>query len=94
MSQTFMDDNFNTIKIYIKIFGNINAIIPESGGWTLLHYAITFSSDINIVKYLLDNGADFNIKNGLGFSPLDKINDRLHIKSILELRKLLIKYIK
>lgn len=57
---------------------NIN--VQDSEGNTLLHEAIECSRDINIIKLLLNRGANSRIKNNEGNSSIDLI--KLTLKNL------------
>jgi len=49
---------------------HININHQDSSGNTALYYAIDMN-DVELIKLLISNGADMNIKNNKGLSPLD-----------------------
>jgi len=56
-------DNLNKVKKGLRIVKDVN--IQNEGGWTPLHCAST-RGKFEIIKYLISNGADINIKNNGG----------------------------
>ena len=48
---------------------NVNSLLTDSNGATILHYACRFKHTA-IVKKLLTHGADINSKNDLEITPL------------------------
>jgi len=61
------DNNFETFKAMVLELDNIN--VQNKYGWTLLH--ITIRRDrIEMVTYLLENDADINKIDGVGWTPL------------------------
>nr|MCU0364255.1 ankyrin repeat domain-containing protein [Ignavibacteriaceae bacterium] len=50
---------------------NINASLTKKSamGWTALHYAV-INGDVELVKYLIKNGANVNKATGEGSTPL------------------------
>ncbi|AZN41601.1 ankyrin repeat domain-containing protein [Paenibacillus albus] len=76
------NDQKDMIQLLLMIGADIN--FKSYGGWTPLHAAVDISIDgtiqtggkpgdepTEIIKYLLDNGADRNILNRNGQTPLD-----------------------
>ncbi|WFR59478.1 ankyrin repeat domain-containing protein [Anaerocolumna sp. AGMB13025] len=70
------------VELLLKSGADVN--FQPVGGWTALHQAVDVSIDgtiqnrgkqgdepIEMIKYLLDNGADITLKNGDGRTPLD-----------------------
>lgn len=60
--------NTDCIKKVYKKFSGINQV-DETGSTALIHAAIEGKSDV--VRYLIEHGADINIKNKLDFSYVD-----------------------
>ena len=54
------------LKGSVKI--DINDIVDENGN-TLLHFAVDYDN-LKIVKYLIEHGAEVNVKNNEGYTPL------------------------
>jgi ankyrin repeat protein len=54
---SLLSRNVTKIKELIDQY-NINDIIDDLTGYTALHYAVTIPNNNDIVKYLLDNGAN------------------------------------
>lgn len=67
-------DLYNTVKAILDNGFNVNTISKSRKRDTLLHRA-AYSNAINIVKLLLDYGADSNIKDAYGDTPLDSIKN-------------------
>nr|XP_022902510.1 fibronectin type 3 and ankyrin repeat domains 1 protein [Onthophagus taurus] len=65
-----------SVKFAVEQKLNINA--KDNQGWTPLLRAVILESDDKIVKFLIKNGADTNIrdKNGFGFSEHCKMTKR------------------
>lgn len=82
-------NNLNIVKkIIIKKKSNINAqdgIKKLYGGNTALHLAVLFA-DVEMVEFLLENGADYNIENYNEQTPL-MISRTYNKKNILNLLK-------
>jgi hypothetical protein len=82
-------NNLNIVKeIIIKKKSNINAqdgIKKLYGGNTALHLAVLFA-DVEMVEFLLENGADYNIENYNEQTPLmiSRIYNRKNILNLLE----------
>lgn len=72
-------------KLVVRFSGNVNE--RSLRGNTALHFAVT-CNDIEMVKTLLDLGADRTINNDPGYSPLD----RARRKGFVEITKLLETY--
>ena len=64
-----------------KEFSSILNHYISYSGFTPLHYAILLD-DIEVVQYLLDNGADPKTENNRGHTPIDYCNNE-KIKSLL-----------
>ncbi|MCW8838680.1 MAG: ankyrin repeat domain-containing protein [Thiovulaceae bacterium] len=60
--------DLESFKSTVDNLENIN-IQHEKYGWTLLHMAIR-RDEREMVKYLLDKGADINKVDGVGWTPL------------------------
>ncbi|MCW9025877.1 MAG: ankyrin repeat domain-containing protein [Thiovulaceae bacterium] len=60
--------DLESFKSTVDNLENIN-IQHEKYGWTLLHMAIR-RDEREMVKYLLDKGADINRVDGVGWTPL------------------------
>ncbi|MCL2218548.1 MAG: tetratricopeptide repeat protein [Chitinispirillia bacterium] len=60
---------------------NVNEI--DSDGWTPLHHAAVSNPNIDVLEYLISQGADINVKCDLGRTPLDVVKG-LEKKDILE----------
>lgn len=101
--------NYNTYCTYntisMLVYSDQNSILinkTSNEGLSALHYIVGFceSGDINdVVKLLINNGADINIKTNNGYTPLmlclwnnynNYINNINNINSIYETAKLLI----
>ena len=67
-----MDCKFEIIKLLIEFEAKINA--QDINGKTALHFS-TDCCDINILKYLLDQGANRKIPDKYGNTPLDCVYD-------------------
>lgn len=75
------EENTELLEVLIRLKANVNAMdFPEKN--TPLHYAISLENSY-AVRRLLEVGADQNIKNSEGASPLDLAEKRPKIKSIL-----------
>lgn len=61
---------------------NLNELNGSSGS-TALHVAC-FYGHLNIVKYLIDNGANYFIKNSFNETPIDNCLNNNHIKEYFE----------
>jgi hypothetical protein len=64
----FYGDDVEMVALFLEYGMNVNAR-EDFGGTTLLHYAVMFSR-YEIVKYLLEHGADPSIESSLG-TPLE-----------------------
>ena len=69
------------IKILVENGANINA--QDSHGNTALHYAIKYSDTPQSVKYLIEHGADMDIENDSGWTPIDQPMIPTKIKNYL-----------
>lgn len=63
------NNNVEDLNTWYNLIDDVNLCDPESGN-SLLHYAFFFSS-FNCVKMLLDNNADYLIKNKKNETPID-----------------------
>ncbi|ORX75233.1 ankyrin, partial [Anaeromyces robustus] len=64
--------NKSSVEKLLK--SGINVYQQDNMGNTSLHYAIELN-DLEIIKILISNHADMNIKNNEGFSSLDRANE-------------------
>lgn len=72
--QLILKNELNILKLLIDNNYNFDINMKDnSNGWTLLHYAI-FYRNIDIVKYLIESGADPHTKHNLIHDAFD-IND-------------------
>jgi len=63
------DESVSLIQHLIKMGADVNATMsPGVGDWTVLHTALG-GGNVKVVKLLIDNGADINVKNIMG-TPL------------------------
>jgi len=67
---SFADDAADVIALFIKHGMGINERSADYSGYTLLHNAVR-KGRTEVVKYLLDNGADPSIHSGSGSTPLE-----------------------
>ena len=67
----------------IKSGADINA--RDKDGSTILHLATQYS--LGLVRFLIENGAQFGVKNNSGKTPLDLAPDNLVKEYLLELQK-------
>ena len=68
-------NNLDKIKTYVEQGGDIHGILDtyedeDGDGDTLLQIACQDKNNLEIVTYLVDNGADVNSKNNYGDTPL------------------------
>ena len=75
------DGNVAQIESYLANGENINA--KNALGNTALHYAVA-SDDAEMVKFLLENGADANIANSKGWTPA-AIAEKKGLKDIVNI---------
>ena len=75
--------DFELFKSTVDSLENIN-IQHEKYAWTLLHMAIR-RDESEMVKYLLDKGADINMVDGVGWTPLMEaiMDDMPHLCKML-----------
>lgn len=81
-----LDSNIDLIKKYISEGININ--MQDDSGYTPLTHAAIFINDIPFIKWLIDNGAFFDIKDNDGQTLLFFIIDSLNVQEIEETEKL------
>lgn len=62
---------------YLSARKNVDINAANKCGNSLLHLAAMESVDINIIKLLIDNGANKHAKNSEGKTPLDLLNKKL-----------------
>ena len=60
------NNDFESVQSFVAQGENVNA--QNSLGNTALHFAVN-NGNIDMVRFLLDNGADASISNSKGFSP-------------------------
>jgi hypothetical protein len=86
-------DNIETISLLIKKGANVNA--KGRDGYSLLHRASKYGY-FNVVNFLIDNGAELNIEDSYGYTPLELAENFLihikegrtgHIRTIQSLKK-------
>lgn len=89
--------SFNLQSIYKKdiikqlIFHKVDLNLQTNEGWTALHFAVDSSfdyDDINLVKLLLENGADPNIKTKNNVTVFEKLftnSSTPHLEVIFQL---------
>ncbi|MDM8335627.1 ankyrin repeat domain-containing protein [Wolbachia pipientis] len=74
MHSTVKISDVNVTKDILKTSKtDLNAIDP--GGKTILHHA-AYDGHLDKVKYLVEEGANFEIKDKSGKSPLDLATDK------------------
>ena len=75
--------NFNAIPILLPYTKNINS--TNEYGHSALHYAASLPAPYKTVKLLLDNGADFTMRDADGRTPynlyLYNSPDKFHSKT-------------
>jgi len=75
----------------VKYFLDKGISIEQNGGLngdlTLLHQAAKFNPNVDVLKYLVLNGADVNVKNGGGWAP---IHEAAHHNRNVEILKYLL----
>jgi len=64
--------------------------VKRDGGWTLLHDASSWNEYFEVVKYLVSEGADVNVKSDDGRTPLHLAANRS--ASLLEVIKFLVSH--
>ena len=60
--------SFDDVKYYIKRGVSVHEKTPA--GMSLLHCAVRFNPDVEVLKYLVEQGADVNAKNNNDMTPL------------------------
>eukprot|EP01041_Mallomonas_annulata_P002200 gene2200-4279_t len=84
MQDACLAGNFEEVKRMVEQEGeNINARNPANAS-TALHFACV-SGDLNVVKYLLDTGAQIDLRNVGGMTPAHIACDRKHSALVLYL---------
>ena len=76
----FTDNNFERMKSAITSGANVN--VKDMIGWPLLNKAV-FKNKTEVVKILLENGADVNAKSEDGFTPLMMAFGNIEIMTLL-----------
>ena len=63
------------VKYFIENGADVNAKDKDDEGfrdnWTPLHYAARFNSNVEVLKYLISQGANINVKISGGWTPLN-----------------------
>jgi len=77
--QAVYDNNIAKIKEIVK--SNSETINEKYLGNTVLHVSI-FHSDVETIKFLVENGADFTIKDDSGSSPFFEAANMAYIDAI------------
>lgn len=81
-------DKPNFVKLLIDEGVDVN--IAELRGYTALHYAAE-NNNIEVINYLINNGANVNARNVSGFIPLNNIlYDDENEKNLLKVIKILV----
>lgn len=68
-------NNLDLLKDIVRYGGNVT--IPKSDGYTALHVAVT-EGNVDIVKFLLDQGADIDKLSDNGWSPRSLADQQAH----------------
>ncbi|MDR1385461.1 MAG: ankyrin repeat domain-containing protein [Planctomycetaceae bacterium] len=63
------EEDTETVKSMLKNNPALVNAKDKDAGNTPLHYAAMGNSDLTIIRYLLENGADINIRNNYGITP-------------------------
>ena len=71
-------NNVKKLKKYIKKGYSLN-ICDQPTNWTPLHYA-SFYGNVEMVKFLIQNGLNVNAKTIAGNTPLQKAADCKHFE--------------
>jgi ankyrin repeat protein len=80
-----MDNDINKL-INVITKDNVNNIINDEHGLTALHIAIITHAN-NVIKYLIDIGADTSIENKTKLSPIElanRYNNKFYIDLICQ----------
>jgi ankyrin repeat protein len=90
VSNVNIRSRFNTVKILVKRGANINVITND--GCTSLFFASRFAKivGLNVGSFLIKNGADVNITNVYGYTPLHVSVLNVKKTSLLRMVRLLI----
>jgi ankyrin repeat protein len=64
------EENIETVKLQLKTNPKLVNAKYGSAGNTPLHHAVMNNSNLEVIMYLIENGADVNVKNDGGVTPL------------------------
>ncbi|KAL8837870.1 MAG: hypothetical protein Q9170_002345 [Blastenia crenularia] len=73
--------NLSMVNLLLDRGAEVNARCDRSGG-TALCIAVSFGERGQIIQVLLDNGADINLQNKIGYTPLHVAATRKHEKVV------------
>jgi len=68
--------NGETLRLLVESGADVNAADTKYGNTPLHTWILTFRSDLEMYRYLLEHGADVNKKNISGKSVIDYANDK------------------
>lgn len=86
LTRSIEGNDFDKVKELIEQGADVS--IKLSDGETPMHKAFSSGASIEIIKLLMENGADINCRNNCEMSPLEYINEDQpveYLKSVLEL---------
>ena len=79
--------NFEAVRLLVELGADVNAAPPNRP--TALHTAIRFGED-EIVEYLADNGADFDVRDHNSRTPLEEAEFEAPTHTIELVRRLVV----
>ncbi len=68
--------DLKTVRLLIELGADVNAVELKFGNTPLHAWVISYKNDLEMIQYLIEHGANVNIKNNLRKTVIDYANDR------------------